>query len=208
MIKGSPVLYALLFVCTLIISGCLGRSAPEVNYYSLLTMDQLGEVEALASLPEVKLGIGPVSIPDSLKRSQIVTRQHGNQYMFDEFHRWAGVLEKDLEAVVGENLGQLLGVEKVVFFPWQRYFHPTHRIVINVARLDGSLDGDAVLNARWTVADAEGKNLLLSGQSVLRQALSEPSYVALIKAESQLVAVLSKEIAGEIAALQTQSLDN
>ena len=208
MIKRSPVHYVLLLFCTLLISGCLARSAPEVTYYSLLTMDQLGEDRSLASLPEIKLGIGPVSIPDNLKRSQIVTRQHGNQFTFDEFHRWAGVLENDLEAVVGENLGLLLGVDKVAFFPWQNFFHPTHRIVIDVIRLDGSLQGDAVLNALWAVADADGKNLLVSGKTVIRQELAEPSYSALIKAESQLVAALSVEIAEKVAALQSQSLDN
>lgn len=190
-----------LLIVVLLLSGCLSRSSPKVTYYSLLTMNQLGEVQSVASLPDIKLGIGPITIPDSLKRSQIATRQHGNQYEFDEFNRWAGVLERDLASVVGDNLGQLLGVEKIGVFPWMHHFKPTYRIMIDVIRLDGAIDGEAVLGARWTISDSEGKEYLAGKKSDYRQPLEDASYASLIKAESQLVAELSKEIAREIVAL-------
>ena len=195
-------IWGVLFVTVLLLSGCLSRSSPKVTYYSLLNMQQLGEVQSVASLADVKLGIGPVTIPDSLKRSQIVTREHGNQYAFDEFNRWAGVLERDLTSVLGDNLGQLLGVEKIGFFPWMHHFEPTYRVTVDVMRLDGSIDGEAVFSARWAVSDSEGKDYLAGKKSVYRQPLEDASYAALIKAESQLVAALSKEIAGAIVALE------
>ena len=193
--------WVLMLCCVLLMTGCIGRKSPQVTYYSLLTMEQLGEVQSVSSHPEIKLGIGPITIPDSLKRSQVATRVQGNQYAFDEFNRWAGVLEKDITAVVGDNLGVLLGVEKIGFFPWMHYFSPTYRIVIDFQRLDGSLDGEAVLGARWAIADSEGKEFLAGDKIVLHQPLQEPSYAALIKAESLLVAELSKTIAGEINGL-------
>ena len=193
--------WLLLLCCVLLVTGCIGRKSPEVTYYSLLTMEQMGEVQPVSSHPEIKLGIGPITIPASLKRSQVATRQHGNQYAFDEFNRWAGVLEKDIANVVGDNLGVLLGVEKVGFFPWMHYFTPSYRVIVDIQRLDGSLDGEAVLGARWAVADAEGKEFLAGDKIVLRQPLQEASYAALVKAESLLVAELSKKIAGEINGL-------
>ena len=57
----------LLFVVVLLLSGCLGRSSPKVTYFSLLTMKQLGEVQSITSLPVVKLGIGPITIPSQAK---------------------------------------------------------------------------------------------------------------------------------------------
>lgn len=194
----------LLFTCVLLIAGCFGRSAPAVTYYSLLTMEQLGEESPLYSLPEIKLGVGPVTIPDSLKRSQIVTRKHGNQYSFDEFHRWAGILEKDLNTVLGDNLSLLLGVEMVDTFPWRPYFHPTFQIVVDVSRLDGDLDDEAVLKASWMVSDVKGQTQLFTGKSVHRQKLDDSSYTALIRAESQLVAALSKDIAAELFAYKSR----
>ena len=196
--------WMLLLCCVLLMTGCIGRKSPEVTYYSLLTMEQMGEVQAIASHPEVRLGIGPITIPDSLKRSQVATREHGNQYAFDEFNRWAGVLEKDITAVLGDNLGVLLGVEKVGFFPWMHHFTPTYRVVIDFQRLDGSLDSEAVLGARWAIADADGKKFLAGDKIVFRQALESPDYAALVKAESHLVADLSKKIAGEINGLLTK----
>jgi hypothetical protein len=193
--------WLLLLCCVLLVTGCIGRKSPEVTYYSLLTMEQMGEVQPVSSHPEIKLGVGPITIPASLKRSQVATRQHGNQYAFDEFNRWAGVLEKDITNVVGDNLGVLLGVEKIGFFPWMHYFTPSYRVIVDIQRLDGSLDGEAVLGARWAVADAEGKEFLAGDKIVLRQPLQEPNYAALIKAESLLVAELSKKIAGEIDGL-------
>ena len=193
--------WLLLLCCVLLVTGCIGRKSPEVTYYSLLTMEQMGEVQPVSSHPEIKLGIGPITIPASLKRSQVATRQHGNQYAFDEFNRWAGVLEKDITNVVGDNLGVLLGVEKVGFFPWMHYFTPSYRVIVDIQRLDGSLDGEAVLGARWAVADAEGKEFLAGDKIVLRQPLQEASYAALVKAESLLVAELSKRIADEINGL-------
>ena len=195
------VKWCLFLVAFLLVTGCISRSAPTVNYYSLLTIEQLGDAEAIAALPEVRLGVGPVTIPDSLKRSQIATRQHGNQYQFAEFHRWAGVLEKDIAAVLGDNLGQLLGIEKVGFFPWLHHFKPTYRVMVDIIRFDGAIDGEAVLSARWAVADDEGKDYLAGKKSEYRQPLEDASYAALIKAESQLIAALSREIASEIAAL-------
>ena len=193
--------WLLMLCCVLLVTGCIGRKSPEVTYYSLLTMEQMGEVQPVSSHPEIKLGIGPITIPASLKRSQVATRVQGNQYAFDEFNRWAGVLEKDITAVVGDNLGVLLGVEKIGFFPWMHYFTPSYRGVLDFQRLDGSLDGEAVLGARWAVADGEGKELLAGDKIVLRQPLQEASYAALVKAESLLVTELSKKIAGEINGL-------
>ena len=198
MIGNTMNKWTLLLCCVLMLTGCIGRKSPEVTYYSLLTMEQLGEVQAISSHSEIKLGVGPITIPDSLKRSQIATRQHGNQYAFDEFNRWAGVLEKDLTSVLGDNLGDLLGVEKVGYFPWMHYFKPTYRVVIDVVRLDGALDGEAVLSARWAVADADGKEFLAGGKSDYRLPLQGADYAALIKAESLLVAELSNKVAGEI----------
>lgn len=195
------VLVGCLLPFVLVISGCAVRSAPQVNYFSLLSMEQLGESQAIASYPEIFLGIGPVTIPESLKRSQIAIRQHGNQYEFDEFNRWAGVLEKDFAAVMGDNLSVLLGAKSVGYFPWMPHFTPTYRVAVDIQRFDGALAGEAVLEVRWSVVDADGKRILASGRSALRRQLPEPGYAGLVKAESLLVADFSKQIAREIKQL-------
>jgi uncharacterized lipoprotein YmbA len=193
--------WVVVFAVIFLLSGCIGRSAPKVTYFSLLTAKQLNTEQTIASLPEIKIGIGPITIPDSLKRSQVATRQQGNQYEFNEFNRWAGILEKDLSYVLGENLSQSLGTDRVGFFPWLPHFHPDYRVMVDIVRLDGSLDGDAVFSAHWVVTDATGKEFLAGGKGESRQPLEDKTYPALVKAESQLVAQMSHEIATAIAAL-------
>lgn len=181
-----------------LLTGCVTRSAPKVNYFSLLSMEQLGDSRSAATHPEIRLGIGPVSIPDNLRRSQVVTREHGNEFDFNEYNRWAGDLESDLTAIVGNNLSLLLGVDNVGYFPWLPHFEPTCRLVIDIERLDGDLGGEAVLEARWSVIGANGKAQLAGGRSVYRRPVSGNSYAGLVTAESQLVADFCKEMAKAI----------
>lgn len=191
----------LLSTCV-VFSGCIGKQSPEVTYYSLLSMEQMaaiGVVEPHAT--ELRIGIGPITIPDALKRTQIVTRDAQNVYRFDEYHRWAGILEKDMAVVLGDNLEDLLGAEKVAFFPWMQHFKPSHRIIVDVIRFDGALNGEATLSARWAITDAEGKINLAGGKSVYHLPVKEGGYAGLLRAESLLLAELSKEIAKGIKSL-------
>lgn len=182
-------------------AGCIGKQSPEVAYYSLLSMKQMGIDAAAQNGSSQRLGIGPISIPDALKRTQIVTRDARNVYRFDEFQRWAGVLEKDFAYVLGENLGDLLGVEKIAFFPWMRHFSPTHRIIIDIIQFDGDLSGDAVLSVRWVIADSTGKVTLAGGKSDYQQPVESDDHAGLVKAQSLLLAELSREIAATMKSL-------
>jgi uncharacterized lipoprotein YmbA len=160
-------------------------------------MEQMGETVATTTSSDLRIGIGPITIPDTLKRAQIVTRDEQNIYRFDEFNRWAGVMEKDIAYVMGDNLGDLLGVEKIAFFPWMHHFSPTHRIIIDIIQFDGELTGEAILSVRWSIADAEGKTSLAGGKSVYRQPVEGGNFTGLVKAESQLLAELCKDLAEE-----------
>lgn len=190
---------ALLAAC-LTLAGCLGKSSPQVTYYSLLSLAQLdtagAQIQTQTRSP-LAIGIGPISLPDPLKRNQLVTRDARNIYHFDEFHRWAGTLEEDIALVLGNNLGELLGGAKIAFFPWRPHFVPTHRLIIDILRFDGQLAGEAVLNLHWTIADATGKVQLASGKSVYRQGVAGADYAALVAAQSQLLAALSRELAAK-----------
>lgn len=189
------VLTGSLLLSIFLLSGCTLRSVPEVRYFGLLTMDQLGDTRRVAAHPEMKLGIGPLTIPDSLQRSQIVTRQYENQFQFDEYNRWAGILEKELLSAIGDNLSVLLAVKNVGFFPWMSYFAPTCSVALDIQRFDGALNGEAALEAKWRIVDTKSSIVLQSGRSVFRRPSAGPGYPGLVKALSHLVADLSYELA-------------
>ena len=189
---------------TLVLVGCLGGKSPAVVYYSLASVEQIEpDAVAMAKL-DIALGVGPVTVPDYLKKTQIATRQGRNRYQFDEFHRWAGVIEKDIASVLGNNLGFLLGTEQVVFFPWRHYFKPEYRVIVDIIQFDSDLDNDAVLSTRWAVSDTSGERILASGKSDYRQALDNPGYEALIEAESLILAEFSRDLAMTLKMLAAQ----
>jgi uncharacterized lipoprotein YmbA len=196
--------WLMLLAVSALFAGCLSKQSPPVTYYSLLSMEQLGTAAKVQAKSDLHIGIGPIIIPEALKRTQLVTRDDRNIYQFDEFNRWAGVLENDIAVVLGDNLGDLIGTETIAFFPWISHFSPTHRVIIAISQLDGELTGEATLNARWSIADGEGKTTLASGKSTYRQPVEGGDYAGLVKAESLLLADLSKELAQAIKSLPGQ----
>jgi len=187
--------WSLVCLVLLVLAGCIERKIQPLNYFGLMTMKQLGDDRQVTALPDIQIGIGPVSIPQSLKRQQIATRSTGNQYSYADHHLWAGSLEDDIAMVLGENLAQLLGIERVTYFPWRYHGALTYQIEVNVQYLDADLNGAAVLVARWTIRAADSHETLTAGKIDQQQPLSAASYAALTKAQSQLLAVLSKELA-------------
>jgi len=187
-----------LLLPALLFAGCISRNAPEVAYYSLQSIEQLGPDRAGQPGQNIVLGIGPVTLPASLKRSQIVTREADNRYQFSDLHRWAGLLEEDLARTIGENLAFLLDLETVVYHPWGRVHRPDRRLLVEVLRFDGSRQGEAVLSVRWTLTGGEGTQPLAGGKSVYRQPVAGGGYAGLVRTESLLLAALSREIAEAI----------
>ena len=200
--------YPIFLLCSVslvfLMAGC-GGTSPSVSYYSLSSLDQASIGSEIMNTSDVSLGIGPVTVPEYLKKAQIATRVgDGNRYQFDEFHRWAGIVEKDIAAAIGNNLGAMLGSDRIAFFPWMHYFKPQYRVVIEIIQFDSDLNSDAVLSSRWAVADGAGENIMVSGKSDYRRTLKNPSYDALVDAEKLLLADLSKEIADEVSKLSLQ----
>ena len=196
--------WLMLLAVSMLFAGCIGKQSPPVTYYSLLSMEQLGTAATVPAKSDLRIGIGPITIPEALKRTQLVTRDVRNIYQFEEFHRWAGIIENDISVVLGDNLSDLTGTEHIAFFPWAGHFSPTHRVIISISQFDGELSGEATLNTRWTITDGDGRNNLASGRSVYRQPVEGGDYAGLVKAESLLLADLSKELAQAIKSLPGQ----
>ena len=183
-----------------LLAGCTGQ-ALQARYYALDTLSPADM--AVHNIPrhKVSLGVGPIMLPDYLKRMQIVTRAGANRYQFSDSHRWAGLLEENILTVLGSNLGALLGTTKIASYPWLPHFEPDFRVTVEVLHFDADLSGDALLDARWAVSDGAGEALLDSGRTVLSEPLKDTSYEALVKAESQLLADLSKELSRSVSRL-------
>ncbi len=111
------------------------------------------------------------------------------------------MFEESIVTVLGNNLGVLLDTDKVASYPWLDYFTPDYRVIVEFQEFDGNLEGDAVLAARWAISDAKGKTMLASGKVDLRIPLDGATYLALVEAQSRLLADFSKELTVQVKKL-------
>lgn len=191
----------LIGIVLLFLGGCAGTEPSR--FYTLSAMqDADAGQKAVTEEKDISIGIGPVTIPDSLKRPQIVTITSQNELTLAEFDRWAGSLEENISMVLAEHLSVLLNTDSVFMFPWKRLISIDYQVVVEIIRLDGTLGGEAVLVARWTLFEEDGKKILLKRRSHYREQTAGQDYGALVAAMSRTFAGLSREIAGEIAALK------
>lgn len=193
MLKGlHPALAGLLLFQ---LAGC-GKPSPAVTYYNLVPKEPAALTSSPTPSASLAVGVGPVSFPESLERAQMAVRIDEQRLKFSEFHRWSGSLAEDFAKVFLEDLSASLpGTARLAIYPWGQYFQPTHRVTIDVRRFDGTPGGEAVLEARWTVSDGEGKILFGSRKSVIRTPTTGNGFLNLVTAQSESVAELAREIA-------------
>ncbi len=173
---------------------------PPAQYYTLNPM-QRPETRPDFK-PRFTVSVGPVIIPDSLKRPQIAIRTNDNQVDFSEFHKWAGPLKDDVKRILAENLGILLAEEGATVSTDELLIEPDYRVVVNINRFDGMPGETAWLNAVWTLKDQKSQKIVAVTQSLFTEKVSGPGYPDMVNAQSRTLAALSIEIAAEIKKLR------
>ena len=80
-----------------------------------------------------ELGVGPVTLPRYLERTNIVTRR-GMEMTVAEFDRWVEPLSESVPRAIAANLATLLRTERIVVFPWSNTASIEHQVVIDAIR--------------------------------------------------------------------------
>jgi uncharacterized lipoprotein YmbA len=184
----------------LLLSACAGTS-PPTHFYLLEASTTAPTGQAV---PGLSIGLGPVALPDTLDRPQIVTRSGGYAVDLGEFHRWAGNLKANMSRVIATRLMQRLGTERVYLHPWPSYRVLDHEISVDVLQFDGELGGSAVLSGSWTLLDGEGRRQLYLGAFDLREPTATGDHRAMVAAMSRLTERLADLIAAKLAAAATR----
>ena len=171
-----------------------GCATPQSRFYTLSGT----ATAAPATTPTaVSVAVGPVSIPATVDRPQIVMNAGANQVTMDEFNRWASPLQNNITRVVAENLVALLGTPRVT---QSLGVDSDFRVAIEVQRFESTPGDSAMLDAAWVVRRAkDGK--LETGRTTVREAVPEKGYDALVAAHSRAMGRLSQEIANAVRAL-------
>jgi uncharacterized lipoprotein YmbA len=184
-----------------VFTGCRSKT-PPVKFYTLSSITQTSEETSVTEVDQpIAIGVGPMEIPKTIDRPQIVVRINPNKLEVDEFQRWAGSLYEDILEVLTENLSILLKSNLVSAHPWEDFFNPDYRIVLDVHRFDGSLGDHIVLNVTWTITDGKGREALLVRKSIIREPVLGKDFEAFVEAKSRALATFSQEIAREVTNL-------
>ncbi len=196
----APVFRALLFIlaiATLFPGGCSRSQAPRFYALSAIPEDQMISTRDSQARNAV-IGIGPVKLADYLDQSMLVTRTSDNQAVKAEYDRWVGPLKDNFVNVLADDIGVLLGTERIYLYPWRTTVPIDYQVVLDIVRLDGRLGDAAWLEARWSIFKGPERKLLKTYRSEIREPVSGADYGALVAAQSRALAQLSQEFGGAI----------
>ncbi|MBY0278251.1 PqiC family protein [Candidatus Binatia bacterium] len=142
--------------------------------------------------------VGPVTIPASVDRPEMVVQVAPNQVELLEFDRWASPLGEAIARTVAGDLSTLLGTPRVASGPVAN-FAAAYRVTLDVQRFDAKAGDGVDVDTVWVVKPTDGTTVR-SGRTTTREAAGGPGYDALAGAYSRALARLSEDVATAIRA--------
>ena len=175
--------------------GC--ATTPPPNFYQL---EETASTQLSGLERGIAVGVGPVNVAPYLDRPQVVIRGMGHKLELSEFNRWVEPLTDSIPRVIIVSLSNLLETTRVYRVPRRNETIPLEfRTEIDIARFDGTLGGDALLVARWTLYGRQ-ETALLTKVSIIREPAGGNDFDNLIAAQNRALKRFSREIADAINA--------
>ena len=198
----SRRLAKVLFLVTLIsLCGCLGRSQPTRFYLLQPITASPPAAPAAGKVEDMRIGVGPITLPEYVDRPQIVTLVGPHELDLAEFDQWSEPLKDSVPRTLGENLSALLFTQHIYLYPWTGSANIDYQIEVDITRFDADLGGNAMLAARWTLTSGDNKQVLAVKHSTITRPTGGTGYEDLVAAESGALEQLSREIAVAITSL-------
>ena len=153
---------SILLLLTVILGGCtlLPSSESSERYYDL---ESTSTPRGQQSPSQQILLVGPIQLPEALKRSQILTRLDDNRYEIQEDILWAGALEESFTRVLSQNIEKLLGTQRVLAYPASTQVFPDLQIQVSVRRFEPVAWREVVLDAQWQILNSGNAPAAIGG---------------------------------------------
>lgn len=184
-------LYIGLFLLT---AACFGGKSPSSVFYTLKPLDT---APATFQTPVISLGVEPVNLPGYLDKPQLVlSNENGIELSISETNRWAESLSTILQRTISKDLSIYLPKATVVNKNYSRETFD-YSLIVEVLKLDGVMEKNAVLEVMWSLVDVKG-TLVVQKRATFTAPIDD-TYDDFVFAQSKLVGELSKQIATTIA---------
>ena len=143
------------------------------------------------------LYVGPVAVPDSVDRAQMVIQGSANQVDLAEEHRWAEPLKTAIPRVVAEHLMRLLGTPRVMSSRVGTSLDVDYRVALEVQRFESSLSRGATVEVLWTVTGKRATPAR-SGRSSVTEPAAAATPEAIAAAHSRALGRVAADIAAAL----------
>jgi uncharacterized lipoprotein YmbA len=171
-------------------SGC--GVSPTSRFY---TLEPVAVADG-APAAHYSVAVGPVTVPATVDRPQLVVQVAPNRVQLDEFNRWAGPLDDAIASAVAQNLSVLLGTPQVAARPIPGS-DPAYRVRVDVQRFESTPGRDVLVDAAWAIYVAAG-GPPRSGRTVAREPAPGTDVDVVVAAYSRAVSTVSVDIANAI----------
>lgn len=186
----------LLSLAAAVLLGALAAScASKPSHFYTLESVATATDAAAASYAVI---VGPVTIPASVDRPEMVVQVAPNQVELLEFDRWASPLGEAISRTVAGDLSALLGTPRVASGPIAN-FTADYRVTLDVQRFDAKAGVGVDVDTVWVVKPATGTGSR-SGRTTTHEPAGAAGYDALAGAYSRALAQLSEDVATAIRA--------
>ena len=182
---------------------CACRSAPPaITYYTLDPLSlETASVQASAGITPLTVGIGPVSLPTYLERTQIVTRSGDHTLAVNDFHRWAGPLDEEILRVLVVSVGKALPGAEVLPYPWGHRTDPTHQVRLALQRFDGQIGGQVHLRGTWHLICHSDPDKRVGRTFDISEAVTAPGMTGLVDAQNRALGKLAEQMVAVLCAV-------
>ncbi|MEN6620103.1 MAG: PqiC family protein [Smithella sp.] len=191
----KKIVFLILSLLTVLLAGC--ASTRQSQFYIL---SPAATPPVKASPAKFSVAVGPVTVPASVDRPQIVLKTGPNEVFISEFDRWASPLKGDIARVVAENLVSLLGTKQIYVFPQSAVSDASYHVMIDFFNFESDPRRAATLDALWMIVYGNDKQV--RSRTTITEPVQGNGYAELVAAHSLALGRLSAEIAIEIRRLE------
>jgi uncharacterized lipoprotein YmbA len=149
-------------------AGCsvLSPRPDPTKYFVLTAIDSSGATQpASSAASNLKIGLGPVKLPDYLHHTEVVTRVAPNRLDLSLDDQWAEPLDDNFRRVLAHNLEILIGTSQIEPFPWYAENLFDYKIEVTVERFERDASGGTQLAASWIIRDGHNDKVLMTREA-------------------------------------------
>jgi hypothetical protein len=184
----------LLLMSCILAAGC---ASPPVHYVSL---EAQNNAVAMRDDP-TSIEIGPLVLPASLERPQLVLSGGAGRLTVLEQTRWSGPLSRLVAQTLADDVSRDLGMTQVVAFPQPSGWPSQFKVLIEVHDLLGVPGEHVHLDAGWRVLqDGQPR---AQGRFVVDEPCREPGVDGVVAAHSRVLAAFAVQLAAALQPLLT-----